>query len=48
MKEILILCTPLKQQLLKGLSLRNRLGILNGNPTTGRFVYNRVMLQYDF
>jgi hypothetical protein len=34
--------------LLKGLSLRNRVGILNGNRAFGRFIYNRVMLQYDF
>lgn len=33
---------------LKGLSLRNRLGVLHGNPVTGRFIYNRVMLQYSF
>lgn len=33
---------------LKGLSIRDRIGILNGNPATGRFVYNRIMLQYEF
>lgn len=37
-----------KQMPLKGLSIRNRLGILNGNPAFNRFVYNRIMLQYDF
>lgn len=34
--------------ILKGLSLRNRLGILNNHPIFGRFIYNRVMLEYDF
>lgn len=33
---------------LKGLSLRNRIGILTGNPTLGRYIQNRVMLQYVF
>ncbi len=33
---------------LKGLSIRDRVGILDGNLTLGRFIYNRVMLQYNF
>lgn len=33
---------------LKGLSLRNRIGVMNGNPAFGRFIYNRVMMQYSF
>lgn len=33
---------------LKGFSVRDRIGILNGIPRFGRFVYNRVMLQYNF
>jgi hypothetical protein len=33
---------------LRGLSLRNRLGIMTGDPTRGTFYYNRVMLQYSF
>ncbi|CAN5413104.1 hypothetical protein BH10PSE19_BH10PSE19_07670 [soil metagenome] len=33
---------------LKGFSIRDRIGILYGNPAVGRFVYNRVMLQYVF
>ncbi len=33
---------------LKGLSIRDRLGILTGDPTKGTFYYNRVMLQYTF
>lgn len=37
-----------KKTMFKGLSLRNRIGILNGNPSFGRFVYNRIMIQYDF
>lgn len=32
----------------KDLSLRARLGILNGNIAMGRLVYTRLMLQYDF
>jgi hypothetical protein len=33
---------------LKGFVIRNRIGVLNGMPNTGRFIYNRVMLQYSF
>jgi hypothetical protein len=33
---------------LKGFTIRDRLGILNGNKAMGRFIYNRVMLQYNF
>jgi hypothetical protein len=33
---------------LKGLSIRNRLGVLTGNSTYGTFYYERVMLQYSF
>jgi hypothetical protein len=33
---------------LKGLSVRNRIGVEYGIPTLGRFVYERVMLQYNF
>ena len=33
---------------LKGLSIRNRLGIQTGDPVKGTFYYNRVMLQYSF
>lgn len=33
---------------LNGFSIRNRLGFLKGNSTTGTFIYNRVMLQYNF
>lgn len=33
--------------LFKHLSIRNRIGFLNGNQHLGHFVYNRVMLQYD-
>ncbi len=34
----------------KGLTLRNRLGISHGNanPGAGRFIYNRVMISYAF
>jgi hypothetical protein len=32
----------------KNLSIRYRLGFLNGNPTPGRIAYNRLMLQYNF
>lgn len=32
----------------KGLSIRDRIGVLQGNSTLGRFIYNRVMLQLDF
>lgn len=32
----------------KGLSLRYRIGVLHGNPALGRFIYSRVMFQYDF
>lgn len=35
-------------QRLKDCSIRYRIGILNGNSSTGRFVYNRIMLQYIF
>jgi hypothetical protein len=34
--------------LFKNLSIRYRVGLLNGNPTYGHFVYNRVMFQYSF
>jgi len=37
-----------KNKLLKGLTIRNRLGIVSGIPAQGTFYYNRVMLQYDF
>lgn len=33
---------------LKGLSLRDRIGILNGIKATGRVLQNRLMLQYQF
>jgi hypothetical protein len=33
---------------LRGLSLRNRLGFLNGRPDLGRFAYERFMIQYEF
>ena len=33
---------------LRGLSLRNRLGIMTGDPTRGTFYYDRIMLQYSF
>jgi len=33
---------------LRGLSVRNRLGIMTGDPTKGTFYYGRVMLQYSF
>jgi len=33
---------------LRGLSIRNRLGIQTGDPNKGTFYYNRVMLQYSF
>ncbi len=32
----------------KGLSIRNRLGIMTGDPTHGTFYYDRIMLQYSF
>ena len=32
----------------KHLSVRERLGFLNGNSRYGHYVYNRIMLQYDF
>jgi hypothetical protein len=34
--------------LFKHLSIRERLGILNGNQRFGHYIYNRVMLEYDF
>jgi hypothetical protein len=34
--------------LFKNLSIRYRVGFLNGNPAFGHFVYNRIMLQYSF
>ncbi len=37
-----------KSKPLKGLSIRNRLGIQTGDPSKGTFYYNRVMLQYSF
>jgi hypothetical protein len=37
-----------KHRLLKGLSLRNRIGILNGDLDRGRYVYERMMIQYSF
>lgn len=37
-----------KNTRLKGLNIRYRLGILNGNPSNGRFLYNRLQVQYDF
>lgn len=37
-----------KHKYLSGLSLRNRLGIMSGDPAKGTFYYNRVMLQYSF
>ncbi len=33
---------------LDGLSIRDRIGIQTDNPTLGTFLYNRVMLEYDF
>ncbi len=36
------------QGIFKNLSIRDRIGIINGLRATGRFVYNRVQLQYDF
>ncbi len=32
----------------KNLSLRYRMGLLRHNPLFGRFIYNRLMVQYDF
>lgn len=32
----------------KNLSLRYRWGLLRHNPAFGRFIYNRLMVQYDF
>jgi hypothetical protein len=32
----------------KHLSIRDRLGFMNGNKSFGRFIYNRIMLEYDF
>jgi hypothetical protein len=37
-----------KHKSLRGLSIRNRLGVMTGDPTRGTFYYNRVMLQYSF
>ncbi|MES2217794.1 MAG: hypothetical protein V4501_05235 [Pseudomonadota bacterium] len=34
--------------LFKNLSIRDRIGFLNGNQNLGHFIYNRVMLEYDF
>lgn len=36
------------QGIFKNLSLRDRIGVVNGLAATGRFVYNRVQLQYNF
>ncbi len=33
---------------LHGFSIRDRFGVLTGDPTKGTFYYNRVMLQYSF
>lgn len=33
---------------LNGLSVRNRVGILNGDPTKKHFIFNRLMVQYSF
>lgn len=33
---------------LKGLQIRNRLGIENNDPTFARFIYERLMVQYNF
>ncbi|MDA8190841.1 MAG: OprD family outer membrane porin [Gammaproteobacteria bacterium] len=33
---------------LKGLSIRDRIGIAHNLPVVHRFVYNRLMLEYDF
>lgn len=33
---------------LKGLSIRNRFGVMHGNNIQGHFIYNRLMLEYDF
>lgn len=35
-------------QYLKGLSVRERLGVQTGDPAKGTFYYNRIMLQYSF
>lgn len=32
----------------KGLTARYRIGILDGDKTTGQFIYSRLMLQYNF
>lgn len=32
----------------KGLSIRDRIGYMRGSTTDGNFVYNRLMLEYDF
>ena len=32
----------------KGLSIRDRIGYMRGNTNDGYFVYNRLMLEYDF
>jgi hypothetical protein len=37
-----------KHSTLKGLALRDRIGVLNGNPALGRFLYNWIQLQYTF
>jgi hypothetical protein len=36
------------QGVFKNLSIRERIGFLNGNKSVGHFIYNRVMLEYDF
>jgi hypothetical protein len=36
------------QGIFKNLSIRDRIGFLNGNLSYGHFIYNRVMLEYDF
>jgi len=33
---------------LKGLSIRDRVGVAHGDLPTGYFIYNRVMLTYAF
>ncbi len=37
-----------RYKFLHGLSIRNRLGVMTGDPTRGTFCYNRLMLQYSF
>lgn len=38
----------LENKHLKGLSIRNRLGVMTGDPSKGTFCYDRIMLQYSF